>query len=406
MSNGSAWTRALLTLMGVPFLCTPPAVGQDDCTRGKTNCKITIDLNQPESPGNLTVDNRTVAEVELTNILPIEECSIVRDKRDVVPEPDVITELSKAVAAVAGVFTGFALLPEMPPDCQQSDLKELLELERDLVAFFRNDHRANPPACCLRDRIANRACALGDRINAILQRPRCTSTGSPQADAIAEAIKRVYGYFLRIRTTLNLIEKAPIRSHLQRLPGDRNATATYTAACKNLESGTPSGLPVTFTILYQDLPRVSFSVGALVSLVPKREVAAVSHDPGMVDKELVRVATMAEGESVPQAVPFSFLHVRLHEWTWRRRDYALNVSGSLGVNPNSGSNQAEFAVGPSVSIGRLNVFVGWHFARPQRLVQSFEDALPEDRVIHRDIPLPVERFWDGNVGFGISFRVF
>jgi hypothetical protein len=233
------------------------------------------------------------------------------------------------------------------------------------------------------------------------------SEASQQLDAIKDAFKQIYGYLYRIRNTLKtILEIEPRRSTTVPLPADGNARLTYTASCKNLESNVASGLPVSFTILYQDLPRVTFSVGALLSTVAKRDIVPVPQISERTNPKLVRVPTIDEGTSIPQAVPFSFLHARVYQWSCRRRDCAVNVTGGLGVNPNSGSNQAEFAVGTSWSIGRLNIFGGLHAARPRRLEGSFENALPPDRIISSEIAIPIERYWDFGVGFGFSFRIF
>ena len=183
---------------------------------------------------------------------------------------------------------------------------------------------------------------------------------------------------------------------------DRNARVKVAVSCKNEATGKALHEGLGFTLKFQDLPRLTFSIGTLVSLVEKRRFDTSSSLVSRPDGENVEANTVITQEvSRPQMLPLFFLNLRLADWKWKQRDMTFNFSNGFGVNPNSGENEAEFGTGLSLGIGGVHLFGGAHFARPAQLGGGF---VAGDRVADK-FAIPVVKSWETGVGFGISYRL-
>ena len=183
---------------------------------------------------------------------------------------------------------------------------------------------------------------------------------------------------------------------------DRNAKVSVTVRCKHKATGEDLHKGLGFTVKFQDLPRVTMSIGALISFVDKREFGANSTlVTRPEDMNATTQAIITETTSKPQIAPFSFLNLRLARWKLKERDVTVNFSNGFGVNTNSGENEAEFATGIAVGIGGVHLFGGAHFARPGELSGGFQAG---DRVADK-FAVPIQKPWETGVGFGISYRL-
>ncbi|MGH9799378.1 MAG: hypothetical protein ACRD82_03360, partial [Blastocatellia bacterium] len=157
-------------------------------------------------------------------------------------------------------------------------------------------------------------------------------------------------------------------------------------------------------VAVRDLPRASLSVGVLVSTSEKRTFSAaqVFDGPGATPTDPVKVRLEIRGEaSKPQVIPFSFANVRVTQWRVKDSFYTFNFAPGIGVNPNGGTNEVEFALGASLGLNNVYLFGGFHFGREANLINGFSIG---NRVPAGFVP-PVGREWKTNFGFGVSYRV-
>jgi hypothetical protein len=159
---------------------------------------------------------------------------------------------------------------------------------------------------------------------------------------------------------------------LKLIPPQKNAKVTATVSCTNVVSGDASIDPVNVIVFYTDVPKVSSTVGVLLTLTPKQVIGINAVSTGVSNGVPTYKNVFAVTSSAPvQVVPFTFLNVRVHYWRFRENIFSLNAAGGIGVNPNSGSNQVEYFAGTSFGIGSLYIDFGAHFGEFQNLGGGF-----------------------------------
>src|SRR5262249_50866000 len=142
-----------------------------------------------------------------------------------------------------------------------------------------------------------------------------------------------------------------------------------TVTCTNFFTKQVSVDPIPFTVTYHDIPFASVTMGVLFTTLNKREIGTSP----------VRTGTAADGtptfrntfaetdHAANQIVPFSFFNVYLSG----TRRLNLNFTSGVGINPNNGSNQAEFFVGGAIGFKNVYVQFGGHIGRWQELGGGF-----------------------------------
>jgi len=184
------------------------------------------------------------------------------------------------------------------------------------------------------------------------------------------------------------------------LPEDNNAKVSGTVTCTNFFTKQVSVDPIPFTVTYHDIPFASVTMGVLFTTLNKREIGTSP----------VRTGTAADGtptfrntfaetdHAANQIVPFSFFNVYLSG----TRRLNLNFTSGVGINPNNGSNQAEFFVGGAIGFKNVYVQFGGHIGRWQELGGGF--VLGE--TVPADFPgAPIERRYTMRPAIGISYRL-
>ena len=184
------------------------------------------------------------------------------------------------------------------------------------------------------------------------------------------------------------------------LPEDNNAKISGTVTCTNFFTKQVSVDPIPFTVIYHDIPFASVTMGVLFTPLNKREIGTSP----------VRTGTAADGtptfrntfaetdRAANQIVPFSFFNVYLSG----TRRLNLNFTGGVGINPNNGSNQAEYFVGGALGFKNVYVQFGGHIGRWQELGGGF--VLGE--TVPADFPgAPIQRRYTMRPAIGISYRL-
>lgn len=209
--------------------------------------------------------------------------------------------------------------------------------------------------------------------------------------------------FAKTRDTLEGLQTAKCRQVIG-VVADRQANIAGNIVITNLITGKPLPQQLYTKIGFRDLPRASLSAGILISPLEKRSfnTAQVFDGLGATPTDPVGRHAEIRGEaSRPQVVPFSFVNVRLMHWRVGDRLYSFNLAPGVGVNPNGGTNEVEFAFGASFGVNNFYFFGGAHFGREANLVNGFSIG---DRVPDIFVP-PVSRQWKTNFGFGVSYRL-
>jgi hypothetical protein len=183
---------------------------------------------------------------------------------------------------------------------------------------------------------------------------------------------------------------------------DRNAKVSGTVSCVSRLSSDSTMDPVSYSIVYQDLPRFSLSAGLLVSTLDRHSYSVEAQADSTVTSAGQLKYKIADASSALQAVPFSFVHYRVYAWRPRSlRDITLNGAGGIGVNPNGGTNEVELGFGPSIGIGNVFLEAGVHYGRPSVLGGGFRTG----DTVFKDLPLPVTRAWTTGFAFSILYRI-
>jgi hypothetical protein len=216
---------------------------------------------------------------------------------------------------------------------------------------------------------------------------------------LAEARKQ----FNDIRNTLIDLEGAQCFKDI-RLVADRQADIVGNLVFTNLITGKEDEKKLFAKVSYRDLPRAVLSAGVLFSSLEKRKfaVSPVFDGPGPTPSDPVITHSEITGEaSRPQVIPFTFINIRLADWKMGKRLLTFNIAPGVGINPNNGTTETEFAFGPSLGIGNVYFLGGFHFGRQPQLSNGFSIG---DRV-PGDFTAPVVRTWKTGFGFGVSYRL-
>lgn len=209
--------------------------------------------------------------------------------------------------------------------------------------------------------------------------------------------------FNKISETLENLENATCRQTIG-VVTDRQSNIAGNITFTNIVTGKADSLQLYTKISYRDLPRASLSAGVIISPLEKRSYSTVqvSEGPGTLPTDPVGKHAEIRGEaSKPQVIPFTFVNVRLGHWRVKDRSFTFNIAPGVGINPNSGSTEVEFALGPSFGWDNIYFFGGFHFGRQTNLLNGFKigDRVPDSFVT------PVGRSWQSAFGFGVSYRV-
>ena len=161
---------------------------------------------------------------------------------------------------------------------------------------------------------------------------------------------------------------------------------------------------ITYAVLYQNVPRVTVSAGLLTTFLPKKIIGiqAVAGSSST-STNYFKVTDSSRA----QVFPMAFVNLRtggakLTTWPGEPENelvIANSVSAGIGINPNTGTNQAEFFLGDAVSFGRVYVHLGAHFGRTESLGGGFQLDTPTNGATSAPIN------WNYHVAFSIGLSV-
>ncbi len=221
---------------------------------------------------------------------------------------------------------------------------------------------------------------------------------------------KVYNDFQRL-VSQGIITKSPGDAFLIQvfnLGTDRKTTITgYVSCVSDVDGKTATTDQIDYSILYQNIPVLSTSVGLLTTFQELRVIGTTTtmanNTAGF--NTIFAVTNYARA----QVFPMAFFNYRFRGYTkthwYKRPEDELNVtyhlSGGIGVNPNTGSNEPEFFVGMAFGFNKLMIQPGVHFGRTQSLGGGF--AL--NSVVPAGYAGPVPINWSYHPSFSIGFSV-
>jgi hypothetical protein len=188
-------------------------------------------------------------------------------------------------------------------------------------------------------------------------------------------------------------------------------TASTTITCSNTFSKKLSTPQVAVTVLYQKNPSLSVSVGPLLSTIAKQKLGTTAVSTGMDSsgKPTFKSLFAIVDHAPIQIIPFAFFNYRFHEFHNTSNPaikpvFSLHASVGVGVNPNSGTNEPEFFVGPSVGIKNLLIQVGDHIGRFQK---GFNGGFNIGDTVPASFPtaLPIHKIYRNAFGIALSYRL-
>ena len=227
------------------------------------------------------------------------------------------------------------------------------------------------------------------------------------------AVAKVYEDYLTRRDILKIVNIVNPQSPLNeqflsqdiRLGPDYGATDTGSINCVSDAALTQATTDaITYSVLYQNVPLLTVSAGMLTTFLPKKiigiqSVAGSSNTP----TNYFKVTDSSRAQVFPMAfVNFRTPGFKLTTWPGQPENelvIANSVSAGIGINPNTGTNQAEFFVGDAVSFGRVYIHAGAHFGRTESLGGGFQLDTQTSGVTSAPIN------WNYHVAFSVGLSV-
>ena len=194
---------------------------------------------------------------------------------------------------------------------------------------------------------------------------------------------------------------------------DRKATSPGTFACVGGADGkTPTTTNINYSLLYQDVPQWTASVGFLATFQQKRTIGLVDFNSpsgsvppndtqefAVMDQARVQLFPMAFVNYRPAAFR-QFMHygrTKEDEGIWTE-----SFSAGFGVNPNSGTNQPEFFGGMAIGFNRFLIHPGVHLGRTGVLGGGYSLNVP---FPSGTAPSTTPLIWSYHPAFSIGFSV-
>jgi hypothetical protein len=157
---------------------------------------------------------------------------------------------------------------------------------------------------------------------------------------------------------------------------DRKATSTGSFSCVSAVDGkTPTTTNISYSLLYQDVPHWTSSLGFLTSFQEKRIIGIANEsDTSTTPPSNVQFFRVTDQARV-QVIPMAFVNYRLggyattHYGSTKEDEliWTAHLSSGFGINPNSGTNQPEFFGGLAFGLNRFMFHTGVHVGRTQSL---------------------------------------
>jgi hypothetical protein len=221
------------------------------------------------------------------------------------------------------------------------------------------------------------------------------------------ALDKVYQDYqtrIRLRTIVGvgniLVQDIP-------LGPDYGATDTGSITCTSDAAPTQATTDaINFTVLYQNVPALTVSVGLLTTFLEKTEIGTT---PKLNSDGTFSTYFAVTDSARASVFPMAYVNYRvcppvLKNW-WGQPESELvitnSISGGIGVNPNTGTNQVEFFVGDAIGFNRVYIHLGAHFGRTESLGGGFQ----LNTVVPTGFSGPAPINWSYHPAFSIGFSV-
>jgi hypothetical protein len=148
----------------------------------------------------------------------------------------------------------------------------------------------------------------------------------------------------------------------------KNTQATITVSCQIGANDKVAKPKRTIVVTYQDVPPVSVSAGAIVSMLGKKGYGVVT-TPTSVSGNTVtsQFAVGVTSSSKVQFVPIGFLNI----YGFGTRDRHLDFQAGIGINPNGSKTQVEYFLAPAFAWHNVYFAPGLHLAQAQYLTNGY-----------------------------------
>jgi hypothetical protein len=222
-----------------------------------------------------------------------------------------------------------------------------------------------------------------------------------------------------LRTTAKVVQaitdpttKQQVLEQIIPLGTNYAATSPGTVSCAT--TTTPSIATtdaINVSILYQNVPTITASGGILISFIQQNQYGIVQQmttatptTPATTYSAIGLTSSMRAG-----VVPMAFFNFRiapakLTTW-WHEPNNELvithNLSAGLGINSNSGTNQAEFFGGYAIGFSRVLIHGGFDYGRSQGLAPGFSTGPLPTGFTGTSVPVA----WKYHPGISIGFSV-
>jgi len=190
---------------------------------------------------------------------------------------------------------------------------------------------------------------------------------------------------------------------------DRKATSPGYISCVSDSDGkTPTTTNINYSLLYQDVPHWSASVGLLTSFLEKKIIGVANEiNPGTsppTNMQVFRVTDRAQVQLIPMAyVNYRIASYKSSNYGKGKEDelvWTTHLSGGFGINPNTGTNQPEFFLGLALGLNRFMIHPGVHFGRTESLGGGYSLNSPVPMGLST---APIS--WSYHPAFSIGFSV-
>jgi hypothetical protein len=254
-----------------------------------------------------------------------------------------------------------------------------------------------------------------DQANALVQNAQ-DNLKILQADQAAvvtayQLIVKIYGDFqnrLKLGTLTEDKNNGVLTQDIS-LPTDYEQTDPFTITCVNDATTTSATTDaMNLSILYQNVPALTANAGILLSTLNLQLIGVQQELVSGVSVPYFAVTQSSHVEVVPMAyVNYRFLKPKLTT-VWGQPETELvrahSVSGGIGVNSNSGTNQPEFFAGYALSFNRVYLHFGADFSRNETLGGGFTLNQPTPTGF-TGTTAPIDWKYQTVFGFGLSVRV-
>jgi hypothetical protein len=196
----------------------------------------------------------------------------------------------------------------------------------------------------------------------------------------------------------------------QNIPLGTNYSSTASGSVSCATTATPPVVTtdaIAVSILYQNIPTLTASAGILVSFIQQNQYGVVQQMNTATSTSFSAIGMTNSARA--GVVPMAFFNFRLggpRLTTWYREPnneliITQNLSAGLGLNSNSGSNQAEFFGGYAVGFSRVLIHAGLDYGRSQALAPGFSTGALPTGFTGSAVPVT----WSYHPGFTIGFSV-